>query len=339
MIGAFLIKPGTIEIRETNTPEPKPGEVRVRLRKTGICGSDVHFFLGHRLLQQPVIIGHEGLGIVEKTGEGVTALQAGDRVVTEPNIPCRHCAWCIDGRGNICINKGVLGVTENGCFAEFITIPQEFCWRIPDEISDNNAVTVEPAAVAYHALFSCGSKPGDSIAVVGLGAIGLLVTQLALRLGYRVLATDTNENKLTLAAGMGAIIIPSNKNSEETISSLSNACNEYGVNALFECGGSEITASLTVAVTPRGAEIVLVGLSEKMASFQPLKIVREGIRIIPSIIYDHPADFKRTIQLIQSKIIEPGKIISGEYRLSQLQSALEEASSGAASKLIINIPE
>jgi L-iditol 2-dehydrogenase len=337
MIGAFLIKPRTIEIREIITPEPGPGEVRICLQKTGICGSDVHLFLGHRLLEQPTIIGHEALGIVDKASSDITSLKVGDRVAIEPNIPCKHCNFCMSGRGNICVNKRVIGNTENGCFAEFITMPEEFCWKINNEISDDDAVTIEPAAVAYHALFSCSSKPGDAIAVIGLGAIGLLLTHLSLRSGYIVLVTDINENKLKLAAVMGAIPVTSNKNSEENISQLSKTFRDNNVSTLFECGGSAITASLTAATAPRGSEIILLGLSEKAATFQPLKIVREDIRIIPSIIYNHPFDFKRTIQLIQSKIIEPGKIISGEYRLDQLQFALEEAAAGAATKLIINI--
>jgi threonine dehydrogenase-like Zn-dependent dehydrogenase len=337
MIGAFLIKPGSVEIKKIDTPEPHLGEVRVRLQKTGICGSDVHLFLGHRLLKYPVIIGHEGLGIVDKTGEGVTSLKPGDRVVIEPNIPCRQCSFCMSGRGNICINKRVIGLTEQGCFAEFVSLPHQFCWQIPDDISEEDGVTIEPAAVAYHALFSSRSRPGDAIAVIGLGAIGLLVTHIAIGLGYKVLATDINESKLRLATAMGALPVTANENPEETVSKLSGACIEYQVNALFECGGSEITASLATAIAPRGSEIILIGLSENSATFQPLKIVREDIRIIPSIIYDHPADFKRTIQLIESKIIQPGKIISGSYHLSQLQTALEAAASGNESKLIVTI--
>jgi len=336
MTGAFLIKPNVIEIREVNTPEPKSGEVRVRLNRVGICGSDVHLFLGHRPLSQPIIIGHEGLGIVDKMGESVTTLKAGDRVVIEPNIPCRQCVYCLSGRGNICINKRVIGLTENGCFAEYVTLPSAFCWRVPDEISDDDAVAVEPSAVACHALFTSTSKPGDTIAVIGLGAIGLLITQLALRLGYKVVAIELNENKLALAAGWGAISIKS-VNSDPAKSALINACSNYNVSSLFECGGSEYTASLATTIAPRGSEIILAGLSEKLATFQPLKIVREGIHIIPSIIYGHPGDFRRTIQLIQSKVICPRKIISGTFRLPQLQEALELASRGNETKLVVTI--
>jgi len=337
MIGAFLENPKSIVIREVDTPEPKSGEVRVRLNKVGICGSDVHLFLGHRLLPQPVIIGHEGLGVVDKIGDGcISPLKVGDRVVIEPNIPCRQCAYCMSGRGNICVNKRVKGLTENGCFAEYITIPHSFCWPIPDEISDDDAVTIEPAAVACHALFSSSSKPGDTIAVIGLGAIGLLITQLALRLGYQVIAIELKKNKLQLAKAMGAIPF-SSASAANTVSTLSKACADYNVMALFECGGSDITVSLTTEIAPRGSEIILAGLSEKLATFQPLKIVREGIQIIPSIIYDHPTDFRRTIQLIASKVIQPGNIISGTYKLLHLQEAMEAAATGNETKLIITI--
>lgn len=336
MTGAFLIKPKSIEIREIAKPEPKAGEVRVRLKKVGICGSDVHLFLGHRLLQQPVIIGHEGLGIVDKVGEGVTTLKVGERVAIEPNIPCRQCSYCMSGRGNICSNKRVIGLTENGCFAEYVTLPHEFCWPVPTEVSDEDAVVLEPLAVACHALFSSSSKPGDTIAVIGLGAIGLLITQLALRLGYKVLVIEINESKLRLAAAMGAVPFLSS-NSEETLLKLAEACKDHHVSSLFECGGSEVTVSLATSIAPRGSEIILAGLSEKLATFQPLKIVREGIHIVPSIIYDHPIDFRRAIQLIQSKVIQPGKIISGTFKLQQLQEALELAATGNETKLIISL--
>ncbi len=334
MIGAFLIKPKKIELRETTTPEPKSGEVRIRLQKVGICGSDVSLFLGHRLLAQPTIIGHEAIGIVDKVGSNITSLKTGDRVVIEPNIPCKQCRYCISGRGNICINKRVIGVTENGCFAEYITLLEEFCWQIPDEISGDDAVTIEPAAVAYHALNCSSSKPHDAIAVLGLGAIGLLITQLALKLGYKVFVIDINENNLQTAAAMGAKPLQINSHPEQLIT---ETLLQNNITTVFECAGAEKTASFAMSIAPRGSEVILVGLSAAPASFIPLKIVREGIRIIPSIIYNHPHDFKKTIELIKNKIIEPGKIISGNYKLSQLQQAMEIAAGGKETKLIITI--
>lgn len=334
MKGAYLEDAKQIKVKEIKLKEPKSGEVRVRISKVGICGSDVHLFLGHRSLERPTIIGHEGLGFIEKIGEGIKDRQIGERVVIEPNIPCRNCEYCLSGRGNICENKRVIGVNEAGCFAEYINIPEAFAWSIPEDISDEDAVTIEPMSVAYAALFSSKALPGDTIAVIGLGAIGLLLTHLALNLGYSVVVSEINEQKLKLATDMGAkSAIQNPVNPKE----LEENWKKSGVVAVFECAGSAFTASLATAAAPRGSEIVLVGLSEKQAEFQPLKIAREGITIVPSIIYKHPFDFRRTIHLIRSKKISPGMIVSSYETLDNIQAALEKAAIGNESKIVVNV--
>lgn len=331
MKAAFLEEPKKIVQRTIDTPEPKAGEVRIKLSKVGICGSDVHLFLGHRSLSKPTVIGHEGLGMIDKVGEGVIGRKVGERVAVEPNIPCQRCKFCQSGRGYICSNKRVLGLLENGCFAEYVCLPSDFAWSVPDEISDEDAVCIEPMAVGVHALFSSSAKPGDTIAIVGLGAIGLLLNHLALRLGYQVLVTEINQNKLQKAVQEGSIA--ANGDAETLLSIWTD--NE--VVAVFECAGSAATATLVASAAPRGAEIVLVGLSEKPAEFVPLKIAREGITIVPSIIYHHPTDFKRTIQLIQRKVVSPSKIISSFAPFGALQTALETASKGGESKIVVTM--
>lgn len=337
MKAALLNKPNEIEIKDFDMPEPAFGEVRVKLVKVGICGSDVHLFLGHRLLDTPTVIGHEGLGYIDKIGEGVLGRVVGERVIIEPNIPCRKCRQCQSGRGNICINKRVIGVNEAGCFAEYICLPEEFCWYIPDSISDDDAVTVEPMAVAYHSLFSSKAIPGDHIAILGLGAIGLLLAHLALKLGYKVFVSELNAEKLKLAVTKGAIAVVSTGTLEQQTIELAKIWLENDISAIFECAGSSFTATLATGAAPRGSEIVLVGLSEKEASFTPLKIAREEICIVPSIVYDHPFDFKRVIQLIEAKVINPGFIISKNTSLDKIQQALELAAEGNDSKIIVNI--
>lgn len=337
MRGAFLNKPNEILIKNLKTPEPKFGEVRVKLSKVGICGSDVHLFLGHRLLENPTIIGHEGLGFIDKIGDGVNGRSLGERVIIEPNIPCRKCHYCMSGRGNICINKRVIGLNEAGCFAEYVIIPADFAWNVPNEISDEDAVVIEPTAVAVHALVTSKAKPGDAIAIIGLGAIGLLLTHLARSLGYEVFVSEINELKVKMATDLGAIAVNVLGESSNQIEELSKIWEKNMVSAVFECAGSAQTASLATAAAPRGSEIILVGLSGNLATFTPLKIAREGIHIFPSIIYDHPFDFKRTLQLIYSKIIRPSLIISSYTTLETLQSALELAASGSESKIVVNI--
>ena len=334
MRAAFLHSPGHIQFSDLPVPEPGLGEVRVRLKQVGICGSDVHLFEGHRLLDNPTIIGHEGLGFIEAIGAGVQGRSLGERVVIEPNIPCRQCRFCLSGRGNICVNKRTIGLNEPGCFADYVVLPADFCWAVPDSIDDADAVTIEPTAVAVHALLASGAKPGDTIAVVGLGAIGLLLTHLALALGYRVLVTEINAAKVQLAVGMGAEALTP-PTSQSDVLAREWAANE--VCAVFECAGTSMTATLVATAAPRGSDIVLVGLSEKAATFTPLKIAREGITIVPSIIYDHPVDFKRTLRLIESRTIQPGFIISRQCPLDDLQSALSMAARGNDSKILITI--
>ena len=337
MIGAFLNKPKEIEIKKITKPEPKSGEVRIKLKMIGVCGSDVHLFQGHRPLNYPNIIGHEGLGYIDKIGEGVEGRTIGERVVIEPNINCQKCRYCQSGRGNICINKRIVGVNEVGCFAEYIVLPSAFAWKVPDEVSDADAATVEPAAVAYHAIVASKAKPGDTIAVIGLGAIGLLLAHIALSLGYKVFVTEINPDKVKMVEALGAIPACPEGTASEKTEALSRIWFNNEVVAVFECAGAKVTTTMATGAAPRGSEIIIVGLSSQTAEFTPFKTTREGITIVPSMIYDHPTDFKRVLQLIASKTIQPSFIVSRYMPLSETQEALELASKGYDSKIIITV--
>lgn len=339
MKAAYLNKAKSVSIEEISKPEPKLDEVSVKLTKVGICGSDVHLFLGHRKIEYPHIIGHEGIGFIEGLGENVSGLKIGDRVAIEPNIPCHHCRFCLSGRGNICENKRVIGLLEPGCFAEYVVLPARACHPIPEEISDENAVLIEPMAVALHALYLSKSKPGDTIAILGLGAIGLLMCHLATKLGYEVLVTDIERDKMDIAREMGALPIETKGNLEEQTEKLAVEWASEKVNTVFECAGKDFTVSLAAASTPRGSELILLGLSEKQANFQPLKIVKEGIHIIPSIIYEHPIDFQRVINLLKNKTINPAFLISKNVVLVELQEALECCAKGQETKAVLNFYE
>ncbi|WP_339650365.1 alcohol dehydrogenase catalytic domain-containing protein [uncultured Maribacter sp.] len=329
MNAAFLETPKTIQQKTVSTPDPVKGEVRVKMRQVGICGSDVHLFLGHRTLEKPTIIGHEGLGEIDAVGNGVPTNRIGERVVIEPNIPCGACAFCTSARGSICPNKRTIGLTEAGCFAEYVVLPSQFAWAISKKVSDDDAVTIEPMAAGVHALQVSSAKPGSTIAVIGLGAIGLLLTHLAIAKGYKVCVSDINTDKMKLAESMGAL--------PAVGQNLSQIWKENNVVSIFECAGVATTVTMAAKNAPRGSEIILLGLSGDKAEIEPLRLVREGIRILPSLIYDHPQDFKETIALITSKTIQPSCIISKYMPLSSLQSAMELAAEGNQTKIVINI--
>jgi L-iditol 2-dehydrogenase len=337
MLRTLLTEPFKIQLASSPVPEPGAGEVLIRLTMVGICGSDIHMFKNGHTVDGPLTIGHEGIGIIEKAGKGVSPERVGERVVIEPNIPCFNCPECRSGRGNICRNKRIIGVREPGCFAEYIVIPDGFAHSVPDIIDDIDAAAIEPAAVALAALNRSNAKPGDTIAVIGLGSIGMLLTHIALSFGYKVLISELNQSKLRVAAEMGATLVKMGGNTDGSFKDPVKVFEEEEVVTVFECAGSEKTAAMAIEAAPRGAEIILLGLSEMGATFNPRLISRKGNNIIPSLIYDHPVDFKRCIRLVEYGKIKPGIIVSRFFPLEQLQDALSEALKGNDIKIVITI--
>ncbi len=336
MLAGVLTAPRSIDIQQRPIPEPGPGEVRINMKSVGICGSDVSLFQGHRPdLAFPLVIGHEGIGYIDQVGEGVSAQRLGERVVIEPNYPCGQCDYCWQGRGNICPNKRIIGVLETGCFAEYAVVPARFAWQVPTPIRDDDAVVIEPTAVALHTLYSSPARPGDTVAVVGLGAIGLLVTHLAHRMGYTVFAYDRIPAKVALAVSLGAIPI----SADSTTDQIANLWKEAQVHTVFECAGVAAAFTMAVEAAPRGAYVVVAGLSDKPSNLTEFSITRQGITIITSIIYQHPVDFRRTIQLIESGFLQPSRIISMKQPFAKLATAIEIACLGEQTKMILALPE
>jgi threonine dehydrogenase-like Zn-dependent dehydrogenase len=321
MRAAYLTGPKSIAFREEAIPAPGPGELRIRLIEVGICGSDVHYFGGHRPLSGPTIIGHEGWGYIDAVGEGVQRV-IGDRVVVDPNAPCGKCIYCERGQATVCPNKRTIGLNAPGCFAECVLIPADFAHTLPEAISAADAVTIEPTAVAFHALKHASLQAGDTIYVLGLGAIGMLITHLAIQRGIIVYVGELNATLLEKAVSMGA------RTGDWQLADIRVA---------FECTGSAAATTALCADVPRGASIVLLGLSEKQASFTPLDLVRRGISIRGSLIYDHPEDFQSVIRLIADGQINPGQIISKYIPLADLEAGLIAASSGHPGKIVVQI--
>jgi L-iditol 2-dehydrogenase len=328
MKAAFLYAPERIEIDDTPVPQVDRDQVLIEPIHAGICGSDVSLFSGHRTpAAYPLLLGHESVGHVRAVGDHVTNFRIGQRVIVEPNYPCGACSYCRSGRGNICPNKKSLGVTIPGCFAEQFVAHAEFVWPIPETISDEDAVTIEPLAVSLHALWQSGAQIGDTAAVIGCGATGLLLIQAAVSQGMRVFAHDKAESKLEMAKQLGAQV-------DQTADNPS-LWRDEGVTTVFECAGAASTVELALSAVPRGGQVVLLGLSTAQASFVPLKLVREEIRVSGSIIYDHPADFARTIALVERKVLSPGKIITHTFRFDQINQALQLASTGKVGKVLL----
>ncbi len=334
MNNSYLEHPSQVHLNHINTPEIKEDEVLVKISSVGICGSDVHLFTGHRTLSGPIPLGHEAVGIITEVGESISASRIGERVVIEPNICCGTCQYCQRGRTEICESKKTIGLTLPGCFAEYLVIESDFAHPIAKTLSEDDAVTIEPTAVAYHALRIAELPEKSSIAVLGLGAVGLLLTHLATVFGHQVYAADPFKNKCLKAEELGALsfeLTPTNS------SELKSFWNEQKIQTIFECAGSKNAAPMALENAPRGARVILIGLSEASFEIQPLHLVRNGIQLLTSIIYSHPTDFKEVIALIEENKINPGTIVTQKRSFQELQNAMMEAVTGVESKIVIQL--
>jgi len=243
-------------------------------------------------------------------------------VVIEPNFPCLECEYCKRGQGNICPKKRIFGIREPGCFAQYTIVPAEFVWKVPDGIPDDDALMIEPSAVALHALQMSSAKPGMTVAVVGLGAIGLLVARFALGLGYKVLVHDRIVRKVDLPVSWGAVA--ANDGAPDASAAELNAIfTEANVRAVIEATGSGKGTLLAIESAPRGSDVVLVGLSQEPIPIVPSALTRNGTQIYTSMIYDHPGDFRQVIDLIAGGEIQPSRIISSRTNLEGLPQTFE----------------
>ncbi len=325
MRAAFLVEPEQIVIRETSAPRVGAGEVLIQPTLGGVCGSDVSLYAGHRRANYPLLLGHEIVGLVTGVHDNVNKFKVGQRVVVEPNYPCGECRFCRAGRSNICPNKKSAGVTIPGYFADSFVAPVDFVWAIPDSVSDEDAATIEPLAVSLHALWKAGSEIGDTIAVLGCGSTGLLLVQAAVQQGIRVFAHDKFLEKLEIARHIGA----------ETVvcEDVAKLWLDENVSTVFECAGVTATVELALSSAPRGSQVVLLGLANAPASFVPLRLVREDIAVSGSIIYDHPSDFARAIDLVASGELHPSLIVTDTLKFDEIDHALSMASTGRSGKV------
>jgi L-iditol 2-dehydrogenase len=206
MRAAVLYAPGDLRSEEVPLPAFGPGEVLLEVAACGVCGSDLDRALRKGSHRVPLILGHEFSGHVRKVGPDVHPSWIGALVTVPPLIPCRKCIPCVGGEFGLCTDYSYFGSRVDGAYARFVTVPETNLLRVPDDLDPRLAAMADPAAIALHAIWRCGARLGDSVAVAGAGPIGLLALQLARILGAsRTVAIDIVPQKLELARKLGAV--------------------------------------------------------------------------------------------------------------------------------------
>jgi 2-desacetyl-2-hydroxyethyl bacteriochlorophyllide A dehydrogenase len=274
--------------KEVPDPVIKSNEVLVRVMACGICGSDVHGFdgsTGRRI--PPLIMGHEASGIVIKTGAEVQSWKSGDRVTFDSTVYPLNDWFTMEGLYNLSDNREVLGVSpgnykRDGAFAEFIAIPQHILYKIPENVTFEQAAMVEAAAVALHAINIAGVRTADKCVVVGAGMIGIFILKLLKISGAStIIAIDIDPKRLTQASGAGAdhTCLSTEENLSEKIALLTN---NRGADISFEAVGISESVNIAINTLRKGGKTVLVGNIKPEIYFPLQKVVTRELKVLGS---------------------------------------------------------
>ena len=312
MKAALLVEPRKIEIRDLPVPMPREGEVLVRVREAGICGTDFAKYRGDLGGNFPVVAGHEAVGEIASLGPGVTGMRIGERVAIQPNFACGQCETCRSGRENICPHRVRLGLDVNGVFAEYVTAPRKYVWKVPEGLSDSAAALTEPLSVALHGFQKCTPVSGDRVLVYGTGTIGLFYVRLAVLSGARVTAFNTSAPRLEVARKLGAT---------ETFRSTTELEAKKGdFTVIYETSGAANALAHIIPWSAPGARLLLTGLPEKDSPIPAALIARKELLIQGAMTYRD--EFGAALALLQKGEIRSELFITNIYPLDKLPEAL-----------------
>jgi 2-desacetyl-2-hydroxyethyl bacteriochlorophyllide A dehydrogenase len=318
---------GIEDVRVEDVPEPQPAadEVVVEVSACGICGSDLHTYLHGSFVEPGQVMGHEFSGRVVAAGGEVQGIAVGDRVTAVPIVPCGQCARCAEGRYNLCGVAWTTGIAygKPGAFAERVRIPQavlgENVFKLGDEIGDEAGATVEPLAVAAHAVKLAPDVEGATALVLGLGTIGQQVVQVLRAKGARrVLGVDLSQLRLDAARELGAEAIDGSAGIEQALAGAIGDGEEIDV--VFECSGVPALATAALDTIRAGGTIVVLALYDDPVTFNPTSLVQKELRLQGSIAYTGE-DFAEAIELLRSGAARADTLITQRERLDDIAEA------------------
>jgi L-iditol 2-dehydrogenase len=327
-----------LEIERVEGRAPSVGELRVAVDACGVCGSDLHMYLGeHPVLRPPLVMGHEFVGRVADVGAGVLTWRPGDRVVGMAGRGCGTCLACRDGHYNWCEQLQVIGGHVPGALAEEIVLPADQFVAVSDAIPEDQATLIEVGAVGMHTINRYGSVAGRACLVLGAGPVGLVVTRLLHALGAGpIVVTDVSATRRGLAERCGAdlVVDPTAEGAEEQI----RGCVGRGADVAFDCAGREATLQQALRLTRRGAAIVLTAIFPEFCQI-PMAQLQRAERTLIGVQMYHRSDFETVIGLLERGQLDLSGIVTHEFPLAQVAEAfaLLHSRDAPAGKVLIRM--
>lgn len=332
MKAARLHDVGDLRLTDEQQPVPGPGMSLVRVTAVGICGSDLHWWgvgsIGDARLERPLVPGHEMAGVI------ASGPRRGERVAIDPAIPCGICQLCRAGYRNLCIRLKFAGHSDtDGAMREFMTWPSELLHPLPDSLSDTDGAVLEPLGVAIHALDLGHVRLGASVAVVGLGPIGLLMTQVLRSAGAgRVIGLDPLAHRREAARRLGADLAagPAAASSADGLAELAG----LGVDVAFELAGTDQAVQLAMDLARPGGRVALGGIpGQDQTTFRASVARRKGLTI--AMVRRMNEVYPRAIGLAASGRVDLGAVVSGSFPLAKAADAFTVAAARKGLKIVV----
>lgn len=328
-----------------DVPEPKPGhgEVKIKISKTGICGTDLHIYnwdaWSQSRIKPPVIGGHEFVGRVVELGAGVDFIEIGSRVSAEGHIVCGHCQFCRTGLAHVCEKTKIIGVDTDGCFAEYLVMPADNLWPVTDEIPDKYASIFDPLGNAMHTIVA-GEISGRSVLINGAGAIGLFAVPLALGSGAaKVIVIEPNEYRAEIARRVGSALVlhPADADLKKKIM---QATHRLGPEVVLEMSGHPGGIKTAFELIRNGGDFVMLGIPSAPIDLNWARdVIFKGIRIhgvSGRRLYD---TWYRCQAFLETDHHRLDPVLTHELEYVEFEKGLELMKSGVSGKVILDFPD
>lgn len=317
-----IVKPGELKIIEMEKPQiDENNNILVKMTAAGICGSDVGIYHGsNAAATYPRVIGHEMVGVVEEIGENVKHLKVGDRIIINQVVSCGHCYPCRHSRGNVCDNLKVRGVHIDGGYREYMVVPEKDCYILPDNLSDADAVMIEPTTIAIQCLSRAEIEDDDVIFIIGCGALGSSILRMARLTNAQIIVGDIVEDKLKEALNNGAhyALNLSSTDFEEKIKEYSN---NRGPTVTIDAACTKDSLMNAIKVTGNAGRVITMGFSISPTEVNQFLITSKELDIRGSRLQNKK--FKDAIDLVNQGKIDLTDAVSHTFNFMEAQKAFD----------------
>jgi 2-desacetyl-2-hydroxyethyl bacteriochlorophyllide A dehydrogenase len=344
MRAIVIEQPNHVALRDVETPSPGPGEVRIRSVRAGVCRTDLDIVTGAldpRWVRFPVVPGHEWSGVVESAGDGVTGLEPGQRVVCEGNISCLACARCRAGDTHLCQTYDAVGFTRGGGWGEFVVVPARILHPLPDHVSFDAAVLVEPGSCVVKALDRARIEPAETVGIVGVGAMGALAIRIArLRAPGTVVAYGLRDEELELAVALGADAAVNVAESDAELET--RRLVGGGLDVVVETAGAVAAAELATRLVREGGRVVMLGIAGRgqELTLPADRIPLGDLSVLGSVGYTTAA-WTKMVGLLRNGLVELDPIVTHRFPLEEYEEAfaLMDDRRGVVARIVLEHAE